>query len=81
MAYIRVIQENEAEGALERIYRAATDRAGKVYNVVKIQGLSPRALRASVSLYTAIMLGDSELSRAEREMLAVVVSQANDCHY
>jgi AhpD family alkylhydroperoxidase len=27
------------------------------------------------------MFGPSELSRADRELLAVVVSVANDCHY
>jgi hypothetical protein len=34
-----------------------------------------------MELYRAIMFGPSELSRTERELLAVVVSCANDCHY
>jgi alkylhydroperoxidase family enzyme len=34
-----------------------------------------------MALYAAIMFGPSELSRADRELLAVVVSVANDCHY
>ena len=81
MAFIRVIQEDEAEGALAREYAAGLRRAGRVFNVVKIQGLRPRALRASIGMYAQVMHGESELSRAERELIAVVVSQANDCHY
>jgi alkylhydroperoxidase family enzyme len=38
-------------------------------------------MRASIGLYLAIMHGRSGLSRARREMLAVVVSKANGCHY
>ncbi len=81
MGYIRVIEEDEAEGELAREYSAARTRAGKIFNVVKIQSLRPEILRASTDLYLRIMYGTSGLSRAEREMLAVVVSQANDCHY
>jgi alkylhydroperoxidase family enzyme len=43
--------------------------------------LSPAALRASMGLYRATMFGESELTRAQRELLAVVVSTANDCYY
>ena len=32
-------------------------------------------------MYLAIMFGESDLSRAQREMLATVVSQTNDCFY
>jgi alkylhydroperoxidase family enzyme len=34
-----------------------------------------------MALYKAIMFGPSKLSRVERELLAVVVSRANSCHY
>ena len=81
MAFIRIIDEDEADGPLSREYDAARQRAGRVYNVLKIQSQRPRALRAGVALYTQLMHGESDLSRAERELLAVVVSQANDCHY
>jgi alkylhydroperoxidase family enzyme len=32
-------------------------------------------------LYVTVMRGESDLSRAQREMIAVVVSTANQCHY
>lgn len=42
---------------------------------------SPQALQASMQMYLAIMFGESDLSRAQREMLATVVSWTNDCFY
>jgi uncharacterized peroxidase-related enzyme len=78
---LRLIREDEATGELRSEYDAALQRAGKVFNIVTAMSLNPRVLRASMELYRAIMFGPSELSRAERELLAVVVSCANDCHY
>jgi uncharacterized peroxidase-related enzyme len=78
---LRLIDEGEATGALKAEYEAAIGRAGKVFNIVKAMSLSPETLRASLDLYRAVMFGDSELSRAERELLAVVVSRTNDCYY
>ena len=39
------------------------------------------ALKESMRMYLVIMYGESELSRAQREMLATVVSQVNHCYY
>ncbi|RMH42902.1 MAG: hypothetical protein D6689_06735 [Deltaproteobacteria bacterium] len=81
MAYIKTVADDEATGALAREYDAARRRAGRVYNVVRVQSLNPRVMSASLRLYSAIMLGPSSLSRAEREMIAVAVSRHNDCFY
>ena len=81
MAFLRLIEPSEAAGELKREYDAAVARAGKVFNIVKAMSLRPRVLRASMQLYREVMFGASGLSRAERELLAVVVSCANDCHY
>jgi uncharacterized peroxidase-related enzyme len=78
---LRLIEEGEATGALKAEYDAAIARAGKVFNIVKAMSLNVDTLRASMNLYGAVMFGRSELSRAERELLAVVVSCTNDCHY
>jgi uncharacterized peroxidase-related enzyme len=81
MPHIRLIEVDEATGELADEYAAAIARAGKVFNVVKAMCLNPRVLNRSMALYTAIMFGPSDLSRLERELLAVVVSSVNDCHY
>jgi alkylhydroperoxidase family enzyme len=79
--HIRLIEVDEATGALAEEYAAAIARAGKVFNIVKAMCLNPGVLERSMALYKAIVFGPSELSRVERELLAVVVSTANDCHY
>ena len=82
MAWIRTVPPGEATGLLKRLYDQAIARAGKVFNVLRIQSLRPEVLRAGVALYQEIMLSPrSPLSRAQREMIAVAVSRANGCHY
>lgn len=83
VAYVRIIDEDEAEGALARQYRAAKGRTGgRIYEIVKLHSLDAAALRASMQLYQATTTAEgAPLSRMEREMVAVVVSRANDCFY
>ncbi len=81
MAWIKTVEPAEAEGLLKKEYDQAVERAGKVFNILKIQSLNPRTLHASMELYLATMHGPSELSRAERELVATVVSQVNGCFY
>ena len=76
-----MVEPEEATGALKKEYDEAVARAGKVFNILKVQSLNPEALRASMHLYRTTMFGPSGLSRAEREMLATVVSWANHCFY
>jgi alkylhydroperoxidase family enzyme len=56
-------------------------RAGRVFHIVRAMSPNPRTLSSSMALYGTVMMGPSELSRRQREMLAVVVSRTNDCHY
>lgn len=81
MAWIRIVPLAEAVGLLKRQYEAALRRAGRVWNITAVMSQSPRSMKASMDFYRAVMFGDSPLSRGQREMLAVVVSAANRCHY
>ena len=82
MAWIRTISPGEATGLLKQLYGAALKRAGKVYNIIRLQSPRPHVLRASTRLYSEVMLSpDNGLSRAQREMIATAVSRANACHY
>ncbi len=82
VAWIRTIAPAEARGLLQRLYAAAMRRTGRVYNIIRIQSLRPRVLRSSTQLYLEVMhSADSGLSRAQREMIATVVSRLNDCFY
>jgi len=81
MTWIRTIQQGEATGRLKKSYDAAIARAGRVFGIVRTMSLAPAILDASMSLYQRVMYSDRGLQRYQREMLAVVVSRANDCHY
>lgn len=81
MARIRTIPPEEATDLLKKEYDEAVRRAGRVFNIIRLQSLNPRVLGASVALYKAIMFGPSSLSRADREMIATTVSAANRCFY
>jgi len=81
MAWIKMIEPGDATGELKTEYDKAVRRAGKVFNILKVQSLNPAALQASMGMYLTAMHAPSGLSRAERELLATVVSWANHCFY
>jgi len=81
MANIRIIDYDEAEGRLKEIYDDLIKTRGQLAEVHKIQSLRPESIVKHMDLYLEIMFSKSELSRAEREMMAVVTSVVNNCHY
>lgn len=82
MPWIRTVAPEQATGLLKRLYDEAVARAGKVFNVLRLQSLRPEVLQAGVELYKELMISPrSPLSRAQREMIAVAVSRANGCQY
>lgn len=81
MSRINVISQNEATGRLKEIYDELIKKRGKLAEVHTIQSLRPESIIAHMDLYMEIMYSRSELSRAEREMMAVVVSKTNGCNY
>ncbi|MFP3960468.1 MAG: peroxidase-related enzyme, partial [Spirochaetaceae bacterium] len=78
---IQVIQPEEAEGRLAEIYNELEKSRGKIAEVHKIQSLNPETITNHMDLYLNVMFGKSPLSRYQREMMAVVVSRANECTY
>lgn len=81
MAWIKVIQEAEANGRLKELYDKYTDPWGGVDNILKIHSLNVKSLKGHYDLYAHLMRGPSDLSRVQREMIAVVTSAVNRCHY
>ncbi|MCI0340140.1 MAG: carboxymuconolactone decarboxylase family protein [Planctomycetales bacterium] len=81
MARIRIVPESEATGSLKDQYDAAVKRAGRVFRIVALNSLRPDLLRSFIGFYVTLMRGPGELSRVQREALAVVTSKANHCHY
>jgi uncharacterized peroxidase-related enzyme len=52
-----------------------------VPNVLKAYAFDEKKLRAFTEMYNDLMLGQSGLSKLEREMIAVAVSSVNHCYY
>ena len=57
------------------------EKLGLVPNVLKAHSFNETKLRAFTDLYNDLMLGESRLTKLQREMIAVVVSSANRCFY
>lgn len=81
MPFIEVIEPMKATGRLNEIYNNLEESRGKLAMVHKIQSLNPESITAHMDLYMQVMFGKSPLKRAQREMMAVVVSVVNRCEY
>jgi uncharacterized peroxidase-related enzyme len=81
MSRIKIIEPEQAEGRLKEIYTQLEQQRGQIAEVHKMQSLRPESIVKHMDLYMEIMFSKSELSRSQREMMAVVVSTANNCGY
>jgi uncharacterized peroxidase-related enzyme len=60
---------------------AVQEKSGFVPNVFLTLAYRPDEFRAFFAYHDALMERDSGLSKAEREMIVVATSSANQCHY
>ena len=81
MAWIKMVPDDEADGELKAQYEKHGHGPEGVDHILKIHSLNPRSMQLHYEYYKWIMAGRSGLARAQREMIAVVVSAANECHY
>ncbi len=66
---------------LKAYFAKCMEKLGMVPNVLRAYALRPEKLRTFSKMYNELMLGESGLSKLEREMIAVTVSSANRCYY
>ena len=57
------------------------EKLGFVPNVLQAYAFHPDKFQAFSDMYNDLMLGESGLSKLEREMIAVAVSSVNKCYY
>lgn len=82
MAFIDVIEPEEAEGDQAAFYEKVGATRGNVANVHKVASLHPRLAKAHLELYMSLMYDrDAGLDRRRRELVAVAVSWGNECPY
>ena len=81
MAWIRQIPVEEARGVLKRMFEAAIARAGRVWHITHVMSLNPQVLRTSTQFYVSVLMGESPLSRVQRELLGTVTAAEIGCFY
>jgi hypothetical protein len=82
MAWIEIINEDQAGPDLRDLYEPIVDATtGRVDEILRIHSLHPAGLAAHTALYKSAMRSTPTLRKVEREMIALVVSVINDCHY
>jgi uncharacterized peroxidase-related enzyme len=82
-AWVRVPDEAELPEDVRALFGKFRDKTGFVPNVARNFALTPEHFLRWFRYYDFLMRGEeqSHLSRKEREMIAVVVSAANECEY
>ena len=82
MARIDIVPDDAWNGALGEMYPQVVDPTyRRVDNILAVHSLNPRGMAAHQALYESAMAGTATLRKVEREIIALVVSLENDCHY
>ncbi|MEM7783412.1 MAG: hypothetical protein AAF939_00200 [Planctomycetota bacterium] len=81
MAFIKQVESEEATGATKSLYDLSLRRAGGVANIIRVMSNEGEIANASMGFYVSMMKSENSLDGATRELLATVVSNANDCFY
>jgi uncharacterized peroxidase-related enzyme len=75
------LEPAEPSEATRTYFDKCVEKLGLVPNVLWAYAFDEKKLRAFTEMYNELMLGDSGLSKLEREMIAVAVSSVNHCYY
>jgi len=73
--------ESHLDEDFQKYFSICREKIGFVPNVLKAYAIKPQRLKTFANFYNELMLGESGLSKLEREMIAVVVSSINRCYY
>jgi len=72
---------NPLPSKIKKYFDLCKDRLGLIPNVLKAYSHNTEKLNTFTNMYNEIMLGESGLTKLQREMIAVVVSSINKCFY
>ena len=80
--WIETIREDEWEGELAALHPKVADRdSGRVDNILQVHAFDPSAMAGHQAMYESAMVSTKTLRKVERELIALVVSDLNGCHY
>jgi len=80
-SWFPVPEEDELPDALRGLFAKSRDKLGFVPNVFRVWAFRPERLSAWFTHFRSVHEPTQNLGAADREMIAVVVSQANGCLY
>ncbi len=80
-AWLHVPGEEELPEEVRSLFARAEEKLGFVPNVFRVFALRPEHLLRWRAFYDELLRGESRLTPAQREMIAVVVSAQNRCYY
>ncbi len=78
---LRLPDQRRLAPEIRAVFDKCMEKIGFVPNVLRSYTLRPAKFELFRRYNNELMLGDSGLSKLEREMIAVVVSCVNHCHY
>src|SRR5262249_49705116 len=81
IARLRVPGEEDVPEEVKELWAAPLEKLGFVPNVMRTFALRPSHMLAWWAHYDELLRGESGLTKPQREMIAVVVSATNRCHY
>ncbi len=81
IARIALPDQSALDPETQAYFDLCQEKLGLVPNVLRCYTGNPAKLRTFSAFYNELMLGESPLSRLEREMIATVVSSRNRCFY
>lgn len=81
ITWLQLPPDDEAPGEVKELWGKPLEKLGFVPNVLRAYAIRPQHLLLWNAFYDELMRGESGLTKAQREMIAVVVSTTNRCHY
>ncbi|HKS86422.1 MAG TPA: peroxidase-related enzyme [Pseudolabrys sp.] len=75
------LQAAKLSPAMTAYFKKCQEKLGFIPNVLAAYAFDMAKLESFVAMYNDLMLGESGLSKLEREMIAVAVSSQNRCYY
>jgi len=82
VSWIEIIDDGDWAGELAALReRVADPQTGRVDHIMAVHSLNPRSLAAHDAVYRSAMRGTASLRKVDRELIAFVVSEINECRY
>ena len=81
ITWLDVPDDEEVPEEVRALWAKPLEKLGFVPNVLRVMALRPDHLLGWWAYYDELMRGESALTKTQREMIAVVVSAQNRCHY